>query len=133
MTRSSFDLHILLNLLSLAWVASLSICTSYLSTPISFEVIKRIKFRPAMLLGASLSGLGKKIQLASISWTHSLDSPVSRLPLMKVLISFCVHVESLSLGTIRKVRTLYGVGRGSKQKRRSIVFMTLFIYDGGST
>ena len=61
MAKSSFDLHILLNLLYLAWVASLSICTSYLSTPISFEVIKRIKFRPAMLLGASLSGLGKKI------------------------------------------------------------------------
>ena len=74
-TRSSFDWHMIQNLLSLAWVASLSICTSYLSTPISFEVIKRIKFRPAMLLGASLSGLGKKIvstcfNLMKTAWIH---------------------------------------------------------------
>lgn len=41
-----------------SWVASLSICTSYLSTPISFEVIRRIKFRSSMLLGACLSGIG---------------------------------------------------------------------------
>ncbi|XP_066915173.1 monocarboxylate transporter 2-like [Clytia hemisphaerica] len=41
-----------------SWVASLSISTSYLSTPLSFEIIRRIKFRPAMLIGATLSGLG---------------------------------------------------------------------------
>ena len=42
----------------LAWVASLSISTSYLSTPLSFEIIRRIKFRPAMMIGATLSGIG---------------------------------------------------------------------------
>jgi len=43
---------------STSWVGSISICTSYLCTPISFEVIRRIKFRASMWLGAFLSGLG---------------------------------------------------------------------------